>query len=82
MNAELIKSYRAVICSYCNEPIAVSSKVVALQGEVGDGNTNVPHTFTVRCKMCEYERVYAIHDVRSFEGEPRRRSPKKRAARA
>jgi RNase P subunit RPR2 len=82
MIAELTKSYRAVTCSYCNEPIPVPSRVVTLQDELHGGEANLPRTFTARCKMCEYESVYAIDDVRSFDGEPRMRTPRARAARA
>ena len=80
MITELMKSYRAVACRRCNEPIAVSSKVVSLQGEIESKETNVSYTFTARCKACESESVYAIRDVRSFDGQQRQRASKMRAA--
>lgn len=79
---ELMKTYVGVYCHWCREVIAVSAKVVRLQSEVGHREANVPHTFAARCKLCEYESVYAITDVQRFEGEPRRRTSRAQAARA
>lgn len=63
-----------------SEPIAVSLKVVSLQDEIEYRETNVNYTFMACCKMCESESVYAIRDVRSFDGQPRKRTSKARAA--
>jgi len=71
--AQLMKSYRGVFCLRCGEPIPVSAKVVSLQDEIESSEANVPHSFVVRCKMCECEDVYSISAVKNFDGEPRKR---------
>jgi hypothetical protein len=57
--------YRGVSCSRCREPIPVSARVIGLQHEVG--------AFTLRCKVCMGESVYAVTEIQDFEGEPRSR---------
>ncbi len=75
-----LKSYQGVVCLRCNEPIAVSQKVVDLQGKIGETDASVPYTFTARCKSCEYENVYIVQDVRAIDGEPKRRASKAKRA--
>jgi len=74
MIAELKINYRGVLCNRCNEPIPVPSKVISLQDEIEHRKTGTRGAFTVRCRLCEYEGVYSIQDIRSFDGEPRLRS--------
>ena len=72
MIAALMKSYRGVTCIWCREPIAVPARVARLQNQLESEETNPPHSFIVRCKLCECENVYSIADVKTFEGSPRR----------
>ena len=79
MIAEM-KSYRAVICACCNEPIPISQKVATLLAEAEHEEKNAARAFISRCKLCECERVYTISDLRRIEGEPPLRRPRVRAA--
>jgi hypothetical protein len=79
MIAEL-KNYEGVLCKWCNEPIPVSPKVTSVREDIERGETNTPCSFTARCRLCEYENVYEMADLRMIEGEPRKRPSKARAA--
>jgi hypothetical protein len=68
-----MKNYPGVSCFRCSAPIPVPAKVVSRRDEIAKGEPNAPYSFVDRCKVCCYETVYAIKDVRRFDGEPRRR---------
>lgn len=78
MVAQLMKSYRGVACLQCREPIPVSARVEKLKDEFEKTQTNQPGAFVARCKAYESESVYTISDIREFDGEPRKRSPRAR----
>jgi hypothetical protein len=81
MIAEL-RSYRGVSCVRCGEPIPVSAKVVSLEDEIAQGETNVLHAFVARCQICVSESVYEVADIQRFDGEPPRRRSRTARARA
>ena len=78
MIAETI-DYLGVLCSQCNEPIPVPARIVSLQSEIENKGTDLVFAFTVRCEVCESKEVYLLSDIQTFDGEPRKHSPKTRA---
>jgi len=82
MIAERTKTFREVVCIWCGEPIAVSARVATLQDKLESEETNPPHAFIARCKLCECENVYSVADIQACEGVPRKRNSRGRAASA
>ena len=80
MIAEIAKDYRGVLCRRCHEPIPVSPKIVSLQDEIEFREGSEPHAFIARCRVCDHESVYAMSDIRRFEGKPRNRRSRAQAA--
>ena len=80
MFAEAVKEYRGVLCRRCCEPIPISAKVASLRDEVEASDASAPHSFIARCRICHHESIYALSHIRVFEGEPRPRRLKARAA--
>jgi hypothetical protein len=79
--------YLGVLCSRCEERIAAPMKAAALYEELKHGKTSesqdsISRAFTIRCKACNEEGVYAMGAIREFEGLPRGRAEKSKVARA
>lgn len=80
--------YLGVLCSRCCARIPVPKKAAVLYEEVSHGEMSESQdvksrAFTLRCKACDEEGVYATEAMREFEGPPRvRSSERKRDAKA
>lgn len=75
--------YLGVLCSRCYARIPVPKKATALyeevtNGEMIEGQDVKSRAFTLRCKACDEEGVYALEAVREFEGPPRVRSSERK----
>jgi hypothetical protein len=79
--------YLGVLCSRCNARIPVPKKAAVLyeevqHGEVSEAQDVTSRAFTLRCKACNEEGVYAMEAIQEFEGPPRVRAEKGKTARA
>jgi len=67
------KSYQAVRCSYCSEPIPLSTRLLNLFVTESD-NTAEPQcqsqVFILRCEACSKESRYLKAEIDTLEGEP------------
>jgi hypothetical protein len=68
------KSYQAVRCSYCSEPIPLSTRLLELFVAESD-DTAEPQcqsqVFILRCEACSKESRYLKAEIDTLEGEPR-----------
>jgi len=86
MIQEITRSnYLGVLCSRCNERIPVPKKTALLyeelkHSEVSDSQDVKSRAFTLRCKACDEEGVYAVKEIQEFEGPPRVRASNSRRA--
>jgi hypothetical protein len=65
------KSYQAVRCIYCSEPIPLSPRLLelCLTGELQSQS----QVFILRCEACSKESRYLKAEIDILEGEPRQR---------
>jgi RNase P subunit RPR2 len=91
MNQQLEKrTYSAVLCRACRQPIPVPAIVIRLQEEsrATDDAQQHDRVFRVRCRSCEAEKPYWSSQIIQVDGEPKPRRmarfelPLTRAARA
>jgi L-lactate utilization protein LutB len=86
MIQEITRSnYLGVLCSRCNERIPVPRKTAELHeelkhSEVSENQDAKSRAFTLRCKACNEEGVYAVNEIQEFEGLPRVRTSNSRRA--
>ena len=68
------KSYKAVRCFYCSEPIPISARLLELFVVKSD-KTAEPQcqsqAFILRCEACSKESRYLKAEIDTLEGEPR-----------
>lgn len=68
------KTYQAVRCSYCSDPIPLSTRLLKLFVTVSD-NTAEPQSqsqvFILRCGACSKENRYLKAEIDTFKWEPR-----------
>jgi hypothetical protein len=69
------KSYQAVRCSYCSEPIPLSTRLLELCHVDSDSTTAELQcqcqVFILRCEACSKESRYLKAEIDTLEGEPR-----------
>jgi hypothetical protein len=68
------KSYEAVRCFHCSEPIPLSARLLELCHVGFDrANAELPYlcqVFILRCNSCTKELHYLKSEIETFEGEP------------
>jgi hypothetical protein len=74
MIAALPKSFRGVPCRWCLKPIRVPKRIEDRHADgeetVGDAHDLVSQTFTLRCRACEKESIYAVNQIHDHTPEP------------
>jgi hypothetical protein len=68
------KSYQAVRCFYCSEPIPLSARMLELFVVKSDSTTAQlevqSRVFILRCEACSKENRYLKAEIDTLEGEP------------
>jgi len=75
MTSELTeKSFQAVRCLYCSEPIRLSTRLLELCHADSDGTTaelqGQCQVFILRCEACSKESRYLKTEIVTLEGDP------------
>jgi hypothetical protein len=76
MTSEMIrKSYQAIRCFYCSEPIPISAsllehRVVASDSTTVERQCQWCQVFILRCEACSKESRYLKSEIEAFAGEP------------
>jgi len=68
------KSYQAVRCAYCSEPIPLSTRLLELCHFHSDDAAELQcqsQVFILRCEACSKESCYLKTEIFPLEGEPR-----------
>jgi hypothetical protein len=68
------KSYQAVRCSYCSEPIPLSTRLLEIFVAESDNTAESQcqsQVFILRCDACSKESRYLKTEINTLEGEPR-----------
>jgi hypothetical protein len=68
--------YRGVTCFYCHQPIPISPTAAHRERKLRLAGMNPTGelgscVFTLRCRACEREGLYAESNFKDFEGTPR-----------
>jgi translation initiation factor 2 beta subunit (eIF-2beta)/eIF-5 len=75
MNEQLEqRTYSAVLCRTCREPIPVPAIVIRLQEESNEAGSAEPQhdrVFRLRCRACGAEKPYRSSQVIEVDGEPK-----------
>jgi len=79
MVADTQQRYCGVLCLHCRQPIPLSPRVMRRVAELRGLEPNPhrelgSHAFTLRCRACEREGMYAEPDFIDCEGTPRARN--------
>lgn len=62
------KSYQAVRCYYCSEPIPLSVRLLELCGTTTEPQCQ-SYVFILRCEACSKESRYLKSEIEIFESE-------------
>ena len=85
MTAELRESYRGVICIHCHQPTPLTPSAEHKEREFEQHGHRESDEFSIfanplRCRACNGEAIYTPKDVKEFDGPPRKRTLRKKAA--